>query len=239
MQKAYSRINWQNYPSESTPVNEANLNKIDTALNEVDNRVVSMDSTKLNVTVANGMVKDVSFDETTGIFTITLLDGTTKSIDTKLEKLAVNFKYDAENQQLILTLDDGTIQTVDMSALITEYEFVDSDTINFEKDSSGQITATIKDGSVTGAMLEPNYLADVTVQAETATQKAAEAETQKNRATSEADRAKTEADRAAQYSSIVAPEFYVDTDTMTLCMKDGVGVDFVVADNNVICWKIA
>lgn len=238
MQKAYNQINWQNYPSEETPVNETNLNKMDVALNTIDNRVVEHETTKLSVTVANGMVKDISFDETTGIFTITCLNGSAKTIDTKLEKLAVNLSYDAENQQLILTLDDGTVQTIDISALITEYEFEESDQIVLSVDG-GKVKATIKNGSITEDMIEPGYLAKITVQAEIAMQKATEAEAQKNLAASEADRAKVEADKAAQYSSIVAPEFYVDIDTMTLCMKDGVGVDFVVADNNVICWKIA
>lgn len=54
-----------------------------------------------------------------------------------------------------------------------------------------------------------------------------------------ADRACTEADRAARYASIVAPGFYVDEDTMTLYMKSGVGIDFTVADGNVLCWRIA
>ena len=27
MNKAYKRINWENYPSDATPLNEANLNK--------------------------------------------------------------------------------------------------------------------------------------------------------------------------------------------------------------------
>lgn len=56
---------------------------------------------------------------------------------------------------------------------------------------------------------------------------------------SEADRATTEADRASQYASIVAPGFYVNLDTMELYMKAGVGVDFLVVDGNILCWKVA
>ena len=41
MQKAYpNRINWENEPSTSTPLNEDNLNKMDYALYEIDDRVV-------------------------------------------------------------------------------------------------------------------------------------------------------------------------------------------------------
>lgn len=44
MQKAYKQINWANYPSD-TPLNESNLNKMDAALDELDNRIVNMDLT--------------------------------------------------------------------------------------------------------------------------------------------------------------------------------------------------
>ena len=40
MNKVEQRINWETKPSEKTPINEANLNKMDYALNEIDNRVV-------------------------------------------------------------------------------------------------------------------------------------------------------------------------------------------------------
>lgn len=60
-----------------------------------------------------------------------------------------------------------------------------------------------------------------------------------DKAKEQAERAETEADRAATYASIVAPGFYVDTETMSLYIKGGVGVDFVVVDDNILCWKIA
>lgn len=43
MQKAYNRINWANYPSEETPLNETNLNKMDAALDELDNRIIEQE----------------------------------------------------------------------------------------------------------------------------------------------------------------------------------------------------
>ena len=42
MQKVYQRINWENEPSTNTPINEDNLNKIDYALDQIDNRVVNL-----------------------------------------------------------------------------------------------------------------------------------------------------------------------------------------------------
>ena len=46
MNKTYGRINWENYPSDETPLNESNLNKIDVATDEIDNRVITLDTTK-------------------------------------------------------------------------------------------------------------------------------------------------------------------------------------------------
>lgn len=42
MQKVYSRINWENEPSTNTPLSEDNLNKIDYALDKIDDRVVQL-----------------------------------------------------------------------------------------------------------------------------------------------------------------------------------------------------
>ena len=50
-------------------------------------------------------------------------NGSKITIDTQMEKIAVNFSYNAETQQIILTLIDGTKQYIDLTALITQYEF--------------------------------------------------------------------------------------------------------------------
>ena len=42
MQKAYSRINWKDEPSLDTPLGANNLNKMDSALDVIDNRVLSL-----------------------------------------------------------------------------------------------------------------------------------------------------------------------------------------------------
>lgn len=55
----------------------------------------------------------------------------------------------------------------------------------------------------------------------------------------EAERAKIEADKAEQYAGITAPDFYLDLDDMVLYIKDGVGVDFVLDEDNVLYWAVA
>lgn len=40
MQKIYKRINWENLPSEKTPLDEINLNKMDKAIDDLDDRMI-------------------------------------------------------------------------------------------------------------------------------------------------------------------------------------------------------
>lgn len=176
MNKAFSNFAWENYPSENTAVNAENLNKINNAIDIIDSRVVMHETTKLDKTTANTMVKDVTFDSATGVITVTKLNGSVLKIDTKLEKLAVNFNYDSENQRLVITLDDGTTQYVDLKALITQYEFVDGNAIVFTADSNGKITAEIKDGSITADKLDPNILAQINISVSKAESAATRAE---------------------------------------------------------------
>lgn len=164
MVKAHTPINWENEPSYNTPLNAANLNKMDSEIGILDDRIIEQDTIKLDKATANTMVKAISFNENTGVFTITLLNGSTTTIDTKLEKVVVNFGYDATTQQIILNLVDGTTQYIDLSALITQYEFVDSDTIGWEVTTDGKVKAKILDGSITENMLQPNYLAEIKVE---------------------------------------------------------------------------
>lgn len=166
MNKAHENINWENYPSDNTALNAENLNKMDVAIDNIDNRVVSLDSSKATKTEVSTLVADVSFEESTGIITVTKKNGSKITIDTQMEKIAVNFSYDRITQQIILTLIDGAKQYIDLSALITQYEFIDSDTIAFSIDSDGKVTAKIKEGSITEKYLEQNYLSNIKVEVE-------------------------------------------------------------------------
>lgn len=169
--KVYNRINWLN-KSESltTPLGKTNLNKMDKAIDTIDNEVVSisataesLDTTKADKDQLNNMITDISVNDKNGVISITKYNGTVLNIDTAMEKIAVNFEYNAQTQQLILTLENGKKQYIDMSALITQYEFKDTDTIAFSIDSSGKVSASIKSGSITKAMLSSEVMSAITL----------------------------------------------------------------------------
>lgn len=164
MQKAHSNINWENFPSINTPINEQNLNKMDNAIDTIDDRVIALDTSKFNLSDAQALVKSLTFNRENGVFTITYFNGSTATIDTMLEKIAVNFDFDEDVQQLIIVLDDGTEKRVDLSAFIKPIEFIDSETITWQLLDDGKVSAIVKEGSIEEKHLQPNYLADIKVE---------------------------------------------------------------------------
>ena len=243
MQKIYSRINWENFPSEKTAVNESNLNKMDLAIDNLDDRVVAMDASKVDLTKANELVKEILWDESNGTLTVVKMNGSKAMIDTKLEKLAVNFKYDPESQQLVITLDDGTAQNVDLSALITQYEFLEGDDIAFEVTSDGKVKPMIKGGSITEDKLQPNFLADIKVESAKAVASAKSAKESETKAATSATDAKDSADRAQEIENeinkkLTMAEFDVNEDG-ELIYTDNAAYNFVVDNDGNLNWEVA
>ena len=242
MQKIYSRINWENFPSEKTAVNESNLNKMDLAIDNLDDRVVAMDASKVDLTRANELVKEILWDESNGTLTVVKMNGSSAVIDTKLEKLAVNFTYNPQTQQLVITLDDGTVQNVDLSALITQYEFLDSDTIAFEI-AGGKVKAIVKNGSITEDKLQPNFLADIKVESAKAVNSATNAKASETNAAKSATDAKDSADRVQGIESeinkkLTMAEFDVNEDG-ELIYTDNSAYNFVVDNDGNLNWEVA
>lgn len=166
MNKLYTRIEWENFPSEKTALNESNLNRMDLALDNMDNRVIEMDSTKVNVEVANTLIKNWTMDEATGVITVEKLNGEKIIFDLNIEKIPVDFKL-SEDGILTMTTDDGTQYTANIGAMIPVLTFEDSDTIAVSVTGTGTnktYSFSIKNGSVTDDMLRPNYLADIKVE---------------------------------------------------------------------------
>lgn len=166
MQKLYSRINWENEPSIETPLNEQNLNRMDAALDSVDNRVISQDTTKADRTELNDLVENWVIDEETGIITITKKSGEKILFDLNIEKIPVGFSL-SSNGILTMTTDDGTKFTANIGAMIPVLTFNNSDTIVVSVSGAGinkTYSFSIKNGSITEEKLQPNFLSDIKVE---------------------------------------------------------------------------
>lgn len=255
--KLFSNFAWKNRPDTSTPLGQTLLNRLNNAINGIDDRVITLNAEKASTDDLNGSIVNVRLDEKTGIFTFTRFDGTTFTINTALEEVVTNFRYDYQTQSLVLTLADGTTQNIDLSALITQYEFTSSATILFTVGTDGKVTANIKPNSITDQMLQTNYLADITTQANTAvsasqsaleSQSLAEqhAESAQNSAT-EANTAKASAQSYAESAQtaneeinrkLQLAEFDIDSDG-NLIYTDTSAYAFSVDDNGLLNWEVA
>ncbi len=242
-QKIYSREYWENLPSEKTAINRNRLNNIEGGIDAIDDRVCALDTTKVDLTKANELVKEILWDESNGTLTVVKMNGSKAMIDTKLEKLAGKFAYDSQKQQLIITLDDGTTQNVDLSSLITEYEFLDSDTIAFAIGSDGKVSAIVKEGSIQEKHLRPDYLADIKVESAKAVASAKSAGESETNAAKSATDAKDSADRAQGIESEInkklkMAEFDVNEDG-ELVYTDNSAYNFVVDNDGNLNWEVA
>ena len=243
MQKIYSRTYWENFPSEKTAIDAMRLNNMEAGIDNLDDRVVAMDASKVDLVKANELVKEILWDESKGTLTVVKMNGSKAGIDTKLEKLAVNFKYDPQTQQLVITLDDGTVQNVDLSALITQYEFLDSDTIAFEIGSDGKVSAIVKEGSIQEKHLRPDYLADIKVESAKAVASAKSAGESETNAAKSATDAKDSADRAQGIENeinkkLTMAEFDLNDDG-ELIYTDNSAYNFAVDNDGNLNWEVA
>ena len=166
MNKVYTRINWEDYPSENTDLDAYNLNQMDSAIDALDNRIISQDALKVDKSAINGNIADWTMDETTGVITITKYNGEKVIFDLNIEKIPVEFSM-SDDGIITMTTEDGTQFKADIGSMIPVLTFEDSATIAVSVTGTGKnktYSFSIKTGSVTDAMLQPNYLADIRVE---------------------------------------------------------------------------
>ena len=228
MQKVYTRIVWENFPSEKSPLNEKNLNRMDLAIDTLDNRVVEMDATKVNRDVANNLVKTWSIDEETGIITVEHLDGSRDIFDLNIEKIPVNFEL-SKDGILTMTADDGSKYTANIGAMIPVLTFNDSDTIAVSVTGTGvnkTYSFSIKAGSVTEDKLQPNFLANVKTEV-------AKAQASQTAAAQSASEASISADRAEQAAATAGwADFDINESGHLIFTKtDNLETEFTLTDN--------
>lgn len=131
----YNLINWKNKSdSLTTPLGATNLNKMDSAIKTIgDNLNTAYDELsegKLDKVAAQGMLADVTFNEKTGLFTFTKLDGSVFKADINIEKIPVSFSM-SEDGTITMITEDGTEWSANIGDVITDYEFENGDTISF------------------------------------------------------------------------------------------------------------
>lgn len=122
--------------SKSSEISSAN------SLTDINTGLVS----KLPISQANSLIKDITLDENTGIFTFRRYDNSTFIIDTALEKTIANFEYDKETKELVLILENDRQLRIPMSSFINIY--------------TGETTATVQTLVVSGNKIQANIIGD-------------------------------------------------------------------------------
>lgn len=178
LNKVYTRINWEDYPSENTDLDAYHLNQMDSAIDALDNRIISQDALKVDKSAINGNIADWTMDETTGVITITKYNGEKVIFDLNIEKIPVDFSM-SDDGIITMTTEDGTQFTADIGSMISVLTFEDSATISVSVTGTGKnktYSFAIKTGSVTEDKLQPNFLADVRVESANAAKSAQNAD---------------------------------------------------------------
>uniref|UniRef100_UPI003F609985 hypothetical protein n=1 Tax=Anaerotruncus rubiinfantis TaxID=1720200 RepID=UPI003F609985 len=153
-------------------------------------------------TETNTLVQDITINMDTGVITVTKKDGTSVSTDTGIEKIALDVYLDGTD--FVLVLEDGTQQRVSLSSFIDTYTFSNTDTIAFTVTGTGNnkgVSATVRNNSITLAMLAVDAVTEIQTNATAAQQSAAAAQASKEAAAASANTAQAGANTATSKAS--------------------------------------
>ena len=99
---------------------------------DIDNRYTKLQSDTLLAEGTNSLIKDVSYEANTGVFTITKKDGSKVVIDTVIEKVPASMALKEETDGsvwLVVTNQDGSVTKTNVTSLIEDTVIADSDTV--------------------------------------------------------------------------------------------------------------
>lgn len=154
----------------------------------IDDRYTKAQSDAKLKSKTDPLIKSVGLDPQTGIWTFTKENEQTVTVDTNLEKIALDAKLDPETKEFVLTLADGTEQRVSLSSFVRFLEFVGSDEIEFST-TGNTVKAGIKSGSIAEDKLNPALFSRLDTAVSAAESSAANAQTYAQKAQTQATNA--------------------------------------------------
>lgn len=113
---------------------------------------------KSDKAITNRHIKNIQLIPDTGTLRFQREDGTYIDIDTDLEKVVTNFRYDSPTQSLKLRYPDGSEVNIPLSEFITNLEIKSSSTIDVVKNQDGSVALNIKTGAITDELLSSNMI---------------------------------------------------------------------------------
>lgn len=250
----YTVVGWLDFPSISTPVCQRNLRHMDNGILQCAQYILALFEDKAEKSDMDTMVQSITLDPKSGILTVTQRNGSAKTYDLAIEKVVANF-YITDDNELVLILDDGTEQTIDLTRFVYD---VDSTATISMKIKNRVITAEIIDGSVTMDKLEKSimqtlrqYMLDAQAAADLAKNYNLLSESHSHGGTGVrpgeatdnskyySEIAKMESDKAASYAEMTFPEFFLDFSDGHLYCKQGKNVEFYIDGNGHLIVEVA
>ena len=135
---------------------------LDNIVNNINNRYTKSETDANIATNVNSLVKSITYNSSTGVFTITKKDDTVITIDTVIEKVPASMALQEESDgsvYLVITNQDGSSTKTNVTSLIEDTIILSSDTINAASTTDGvnkttTYTLNIKPNSVTLSHLD-------------------------------------------------------------------------------------
>lgn len=140
---------------------------LDNIVNNINNRYTKSETDANIATNVNSLVKSITYNSSTGVFTITKKDDTVITIDTVIEKVPASMALQEEpdgSVYLVITNQDGSSTKTNVTSLIEDTIILSSDTINATPTTDGvnkttTYTLNIKPNSVTLSHLDTELTA--------------------------------------------------------------------------------
>ena len=140
---------------------------LDNIVNNINNRYTKSETDANIATNVNSLVKSITYNSSTGVFTITKKDDTVITIDTVIEKVPASMALQEEpdgSVYLVITNQDGSSTKTNVTSLIEDTIILSSDTINATSTTDGvnkttTYTLNIKPNSVTLSHLDTELTA--------------------------------------------------------------------------------
>ena len=108
---------------------------------------------KLNIESANKLIKNISFDTSTGIIMVTRQDNTTFTINIPRSLIFQSAVFNEQSNEIIITWSDHSESRIPVEGLVDIYTGSEGNIIQIEVDDNNIISAVVKEGSIDKSFL--------------------------------------------------------------------------------------
>lgn len=147
----------KNKPS-SLPANGGNADTLD---GKSSDKFVEKNDYNQHLEEMNLLLKESTFDTTTGVLSFTRLNGSTISLDIPKSLIFNSAEFNERTNEIIITWSDNSISRIPCEGLVDVYTGSENDVIQITVENNN-IAAVIKNDSINRTLLSPEIKTDLT-----------------------------------------------------------------------------